>query len=128
MFTVVDRERIADRLIQRGREASRVDAGAYVGSSEIGGVRWSDIDLAFAVDDTVPIQTVLDGWTISLLSHSGVVELLHHLVGPVVSRVFLFPRMLQVGLSVAPPAEFMSHGPRFRPLFGLRRWTTPGWA
>lgn len=60
MFSIDDRNRIHDRVLQLAASDTRVVAGAVVGSlAHDEGDRWSDLDLTFAVVDTLPLQEVL---------------------------------------------------------------------
>ena len=55
MFSIDDRNRIRDRVLQLADSDARVVAGAVVGSLALTeGDRWSDLDLTFAVADSVP--------------------------------------------------------------------------
>ncbi|HKG55518.1 MAG TPA: hypothetical protein VKB04_14745, partial [Anaerolineales bacterium] len=64
MFSVSDRDRIHDYVLQLAASDARVVAGAAVGSLALGGGdRWSDLDLTFAVADNVPVPEVLEDWT-----------------------------------------------------------------
>jgi hypothetical protein len=52
MFTVHDRDRIRDYVLELAASDPRVVAGAVVGSTALGREdRWSDIDLTFSVAD-----------------------------------------------------------------------------
>jgi len=64
MFSIADRQRVHDAVLQLAAADPRVVAGAVVGSLALGdGDRWSDLDLAFAVADDVPLAQVLEDWT-----------------------------------------------------------------
>jgi predicted nucleotidyltransferase len=64
MFTIEERIRIRDRIIQLARSDERVVAGAVVGSLALDdGDRWSDLDLTFGVRDDISIFEVLEDWT-----------------------------------------------------------------
>jgi predicted nucleotidyltransferase len=96
MFSVEERTRVSDRLIERASADTRVVAAAIVGSLAGGrGDRWSDIDLTFAVDDVVAIADVLEDWTTSLAEEFDAVPLFDLPAGPTTYRVFLFPGSLQ---------------------------------
>lgn len=128
MFSVEDRERVTDRLVEEAHADPRVIATAAIGSSANGGDRWSDIDLTFSVAGEVPIEEVLTDWTRWLESEFDA-EVLFDLPSlSTIYRVFLLPGALQVDLSFTPAAEFGARGPRFRLLFGEaaeRPWMTP---
>ncbi len=61
MFSIKDRERVRDRVLQLAASDARVVAGAVVGSLALDeGDRWSDLDLTFAVADDLPITATFD--------------------------------------------------------------------
>ena len=58
MFTLEERNRVRDRIIEVAKADPRIVSGAMVGSligSSWGGDRWSDLDLTFALDDGVSL-------------------------------------------------------------------------
>jgi hypothetical protein len=119
MFTVEDRERVRDRMLELASSDGRVVAGAVVGSlAGADGDRWSDLDLTFAVSDGVPVTGVLDDWTRSLADEFDAVPLFDLPAGTFIYRVFLMPGCLQFDLSFAPASEFGAMGPKFRLVFG----------
>jgi hypothetical protein len=119
LFTVEDRDRVRDRVLELASADERVVAGAVVGSLALGpGDRWSDLDLTFAVADGVPIAVVLEDWTRTLVEECGAVKLFDLPSGPSIYRVFLLPGCLQLDLSFTPSAEFGAGGPTFALLFG----------
>src|SRR5687767_5958292 len=63
MFSITDRERVRDRLVERARADPDVAAAALVGSTATGGDRWSNLDLTFGVARGVPVAAVLERWT-----------------------------------------------------------------
>ena len=64
MFSISDRDRIRGHVLGLAASDVRVVAGAVVGSlAHEEGDRWSDLDLTFAVADTVPLLEVLGYWT-----------------------------------------------------------------
>ena len=119
MFSIDDRNRLRDHVLERARVDVRVVAGAVVGSlagSE--GDRWSDLDLTFGVSDGVAIGDVLDDFTIDLRSEFSATHLFDLPSGAAMYRVFLLPGCLQFDLSFAPASQFRALGPEFRLLFG----------
>ena len=69
VFTVQERDRLRDYVLERARRDTRVVAGAEVGSLALGGGdRWSDLDLTFAVTDGAAPTDVLGDWTRDLTS------------------------------------------------------------
>ena len=119
MFSLSERDRIHDRVLEIARGDDRVVAAALVGSLAHGdGDRWSDIDLSFAVRDDVSISDVLDDWTSSVTEALGAVHLLDLVREPIVYRVFLLPECLQLDLSFSPASMFRPTSSRFRLLYG----------
>jgi hypothetical protein len=119
VFSVDERDRVRDRVLEMASTDPRVVAGAVVGGlAEGGGDRWSDLDLTFAVDDAVPLSDVLGDWTRELTAEFDAAHLFDLPAGAAIYRVFLLPGCLQVDLSFAPASSFGGRGPRFRLLFG----------
>jgi len=118
LFSIEDRERIRGLLTEKARADPRLVAAAAVGSSAVGGDRWSDLDLTFGVADGVPVEEVLAEWTRSVVADLDAAMLFDLPVLSTIYRVFLLPGALQVDLSFTPAAEFGAHGPRFQLLFG----------
>src|SRR5437868_4909057 len=119
MFSIADRHRVHDSVLQLAASDARVVAGAVVGSLAFdGGDRWSDLDLTFAVPDDVPLAQVLEDWTHQIVAEFDAVHLFDLPSGPSIYRVFLLPGCLQFDLSFTPAAEFGATSPRFRLLFG----------
>jgi hypothetical protein len=118
MFTVEERERIRDRIVQMSREDKRLIAGALIGSTVAGGDRWSDLDLTFGLADHAALDDVLADWKTRLASEFGAVHLMDLPSLSTVYRVFLLPNNLQVDLSFTPGNEFLARGLKFRQLFG----------
>lgn len=118
MFSIDERERVRELLLEKARSDARVVAAAAIGGSASGGDRWSDLDLTFGVADGVPVEAVLTDWTQALQADFGAAVLFDLPVLSTIYRVFLLPGMLQVDLSFTPAAEFGARGPRFQLLFG----------
>jgi predicted nucleotidyltransferase len=119
MFTVADRDRLRETVLALVADDRRVVAGAVVGSlAHGGGDRWSDLDLAFAVGDDVPVSTVLDDWTARLERDFDALHLFDLPVGAAIYRVFLLPDGLQFDVSFWPASQFGANSPRFELLFG----------
>src|SRR5215471_15844391 len=119
MFTVDDRGRIRDRIVQMSREDKRLIAGALIGSTVgDGGDRWSDLDLTFGLADDVSPNEVLDDWKIRLATEFGGVHLIDLPYLSTIYGVFLLPNNLQVDLSFTPGNEFLGPELKFSPLFG----------
>ena len=119
MFSVSDRDRIRDYVLQLASSDARVVAGAVVGSLALSeGDRWSDLDLTFAVADNVSVFDVLEDWTGNIVKEFEAVHLFDLPSGASIYRVFLLPGCLQFDLSFTPASQFGAAGPRFRLLFG----------
>jgi len=119
MFSVRDRDRIRDYVLQLAASDARVVAGAVVGSlAHDGGDQWSDLDLTFAVADNLPIFDVLEDWTRKLVEEFDAAHLFDLPSGASIYRVFLLPGCLQVDLSFTPASKFGASGPKFKMLFG----------
>src|SRR3984893_6584233 len=119
MFTLTDRERIRDRVLQMAAEDGRVVGGAVVGSLAVSdGDRWSDLDLTFAVADNSSVAEVLEDWTRKLVKEFDAAQLFDLPNGASIYRVFLLPGCLQFDLSFTPSSSFGATGPKFKLLFG----------
>jgi hypothetical protein len=121
MYTVQDRERVRDRIVQMSREDKRLIAGALIGSTVAGGDRWSDLDLTFGLAEHVALDDVLADWKTRLASEFEAVHLFDLPFLSTVYRVFLLPNNLQVDLSFTPGKEFLARGLKYSPLFGEPR-------
>ncbi len=76
VFSIRDRDRVRDRVLQLADSDARVVGGAVVGSMALGaGDRWSDLDLAFAVADDEDVADVLADWSGTLVEVAEVQEL-----------------------------------------------------
>jgi len=118
IFTIADRDRLRARLLQMAASDSRVVAGAVVGSLALGGRdRWSDLDLTFAVVDSLPVMDVLEDWTRTLVREFSAVHLFDLPGGTSIYRVFLLPGCLQFDLSFTPESSFGATGPKFKLIF-----------
>lgn len=119
MFTVEERDRLHERVLEIGRSDDRVVAAAVVGSLAVGeGDRWSDVDLTFAVREDTSVADILDDWAKTLTEDLDAVCLLDLVVESTTYRVFLLPRCLQLDVSFTPASEFRPASPRFRLLYG----------
>jgi hypothetical protein len=119
VFSIDDRDRVRDRVLDMASSDPRVVAGAVLGSlAHDEGDGWSDLDLMFAVADDVPVTEVLGAWTRTVIREFGAVALFDLPSGPIIYRVFLLPGCLELDLSFTPASEFGAGGPQFRLLFG----------
>jgi hypothetical protein len=128
MFTIHDRDRVRDYVLQLAASDARVVAGAVVGSLALSeGDRWSDLDLTFGVDDQIPVLDVLEDWTGKLVAEFEAAHLFDLPSGASIYRVFLLPGCLQFDLSFTPASRFGASGPKFKLLFGnaVERSYTP---
>jgi hypothetical protein len=128
MFSVEERERIRERLVEKARQDPRIAAAAAVGSSAEGGDRWSDLDLTFGVAEGSTVAEVLADWSQAVVEEYGAAVLFDLPLNTTIYRVFLFPGSLQVDLSFTPVADFAPRGPRFKLIFGETAsdtWTPP---
>ena len=120
MFSVHDRERIRNRVLEIAAGDARVVGGAVVGSLALSdGDRWSDLDLTFAVADNSSVAEVLEDWTRKLVEEFDAAQLFDLPSGASIYRVFLLPGCLQFDLSFTPASSFGASGPRFKLLFGI---------
>jgi len=111
MFSVKDRDRIPDRVLELAASDSRVVSGAVVGSLALDqGDRWSDLDLSFAAIDGAPVLEVLDDWTPNLVAEFDAIHLFDMPSGASLYRVFLFPGCLQVEQGSFPIEEARAPG------------------
>lgn len=117
MFSAQDRDAVRERLLELAAADPGVPGAAITGSHATGAAdRWSDIDLALAVDG--PLDAAMRRWTRHLYDDFGA---LHHWdlpSGPSVYRVFLLPGCLEVDLAFTPAPEFGPRGPHWRTVFG----------
>jgi hypothetical protein len=119
VFSIDDRNRLRDRVLDIASSDPRVVSGAVLGSLAHGeGDRWSDLDLMFAVADDVAVTEVLEAWTRTVVREFDAIRLFDLSNGPITYRVFLLPSSLELDLSFTPASEFGAGGPRFRLLFG----------
>jgi hypothetical protein len=119
LFTVQQRDRVRERLLELADSDPRVVAAAAVGGTVSGASdRWSDLDLTFGVADGCPAAEVLGDWSRTVVREFEAVHLFDLTHGAALYRVFLLPGCLQVDLSFAPASEFGATGPRFELLFG----------
>jgi hypothetical protein len=119
IFSVRDRDRVRDYVLQLAASDARVVAGAVVGSlAHDEGDRWSDLDLTFAVADDLPVPDVLDDWTRHLVEEFHAAHLFDLPSGASIYRVFLLPGCLQFDLSFTPASKFGATGPKFKMIFG----------
>jgi predicted nucleotidyltransferase len=126
VFSVEERDRVRDRVLEMADGDARIVSAAIVGSLADGsGDRWSDVDVSLGVDDGASLDTVLDDWTADVFRELDGVRLFDLPAGPTVYRVFLLPETLQLDLSFTSASEFRQASPRFRLVFGSHRTEFP---
>jgi hypothetical protein len=119
MFTVGDRDRVRDYVLELAASDPRVVSGAMVGSAALGREdRWSDLDLTFSVADEFSIFDVLEDWTRKIVAELAATHLFDLPREASIYRVLLLPGCLQFDLSFTPASKFGAMGPKFRLLFG----------
>ena len=126
MFTTEQRDQVREYILDLAKNDPRVTAGALTGSTAIGAEdEWSDIDVAFGINEGTTPEAVLQDWTEVFARELGA---LHHWdlpSGSWVYRVFLLPSGLEIDIGIAPQQDFGATGPRFRTLFGTPRELEP---
>lgn len=120
MFTVADRERIQQEIIDWAEADEHVIGAALVGSSATGlQDDLSDIDLMLQISDAAELDSVIELWTTRLLESFDIAHTLDVVAGNgVLYRVFLTKSSMQMDISFWPEQEFRATGERFNLLFG----------
>lgn len=117
MFTIPERDAVREHLLELAAADPLVAAAAVTGSGASGGAdEWSDIDLAFGIQDGLP--AALARWTELLYRDLAA---LHHWdlpSGPSIYLVFLLPDGLEVDIAFTPIDQFGPLGPSWRTVFG----------
>jgi hypothetical protein len=117
MFTVAERDSVRERLLGSAGSDPAIVGAAVTGSQAVGGSdRWSDVDLAFAVDG--PLGDAMRRWTKLLYDDFAAVHHWDLPSGSAVYRVFLLPGFLEVDLAFTPAADFGPRGPAWQTVFG----------
>jgi hypothetical protein len=124
VFSVEERERVRDRLVEMAHSDPRVVASAVVGAEARGEAdRWSDVDFTLGVGAGSSVEEVVEGWTRDVKDELGAVHLFDLTVAKTLYRVFLLANNLQVDLSFTPEADFVVRGqpapPSAKHHFGL---------
>jgi len=118
MFTPDERTRLRGELLEHAARDPRILSGAITGSAAEGREdRWSDIDLAFAIDSDT-LQVVLSDWTSLMYKRHTAVHQLDVLHGEWTYRVFLLSSGLQVDLAFVRSEDFRALAPSFQLVFG----------
>jgi hypothetical protein len=64
MFTSDERDRLRSTLLEQATKDQRISGAAITGSRAAAREdRWSDVDLAFGVQDAAELPNVLSDWT-----------------------------------------------------------------
>lgn len=117
-FTVEERAQLKSSLLEFAAREPRLSGAAVTGSAAAGREdRWSDIDLAFGVEDPALVGEVLSGFSDFMYAQGA----LHHhdiRAGKWIYRVFFLPGGLQVDLAFVDQSEFRPLGPAFQLVFG----------
>ncbi|HXQ35613.1 MAG TPA: hypothetical protein VN843_16470, partial [Anaerolineales bacterium] len=119
VFSVEDRDRIRNCVLEFAESDKRIVAGAVVGSLALNeGDRFSDLDLTFSIADEFSMYDVLEEWTRQIVHDFDAVHLFDLPSGASIYRVFLLPGCLQFDLSFTQASKFGAIGPKFKLLFG----------
>ncbi|MFL5737818.1 MAG: hypothetical protein ACJ76P_10830 [Actinomycetota bacterium] len=112
VFSIHERERVRERLLDRARTDARIVAAAAVGSLAVDeGDDSSDLDLMFPVSDN-DLSDVVESWTQFVIADVVAVYLFDLPSGPILYGVFLLPDGLEFDLSFVPASEFRPGGPK----------------
>ncbi len=118
-YSVEDRSRIQEFLIEHARSDPRITDAALVGSESVGkNDRWSDIDLTFGVGKKVDLDALMADWSELLEKNFQTVQLFDLVYEHSTYRVFLTPDCLQIDLSFTPTSHFGAITENFKILFG----------
>ncbi|KAA0023532.1 nucleotidyltransferase domain-containing protein [Antrihabitans cavernicola] len=119
MFTVRERDRLRDRLIEQARADDRVIGCALVGSAARGAEdAWSDIDFAMQVAPTTDFGSLVGDWTAWLRETVKIADTFDMHAFGALYRVFLCSTSLQIDLSFWPHDTFRSTGEPLQMVFG----------
>ncbi|HUS14828.1 MAG TPA: hypothetical protein VM536_07390 [Chloroflexia bacterium] len=122
MFTVEERDRVREWVLNLARSDTRVTAGAMIGSMAGGAAdQWSDIDITFGIALGHSPDAVLDEWTAAIDREFGMLDTFDLRAGSSLYRVFILPSGLEIDVSVTPQPDFGARGPHFEILFGSAR-------
>jgi hypothetical protein len=126
MFRERDRDNLRRDLLERAALDERISGGAITGSASRDELdRWSDIDLAFGVDDAEQLLPALDDFSAFMRQQHDAIDTVDVRRDPWVYRVFLLPSTLQVDLAFAPASHFGALAPSFRLVFGSAKEPRP---
>jgi hypothetical protein len=115
MFTTEERARLRSELLEYAARDRRISGAAITGSAAADREdEWSDVDLAFGVDEEGELSSVLADWTAYMYDRQRAP---HHFdvgAGAWTYRVFLLPSTLQVDLAFVSASEFRALASTFR--------------
>lgn len=120
MFTVEDRERIREELMDAAHSTTAIVGAALVGSAARGAEdAWSDIDLALQLAPDADEQAVVEEWSALIADRFGLADRFDVFAAERVRyRVFLLPSSLQIDVSFWPHERFRATEEGFRLIFG----------
>lgn len=117
MFDVDQREHIRAQLLTLAEADPEVVGAAIIGSEAVEACdRWSDIDLAFAINGE--LGPALTRWTETLYKDFAAQHHWDLPSGSTIYRVFLLPAWLEVDIAFTPADDFGPLGPTWRTVFG----------
>ncbi|GAA2622274.1 hypothetical protein GCM10010399_61880 [Dactylosporangium fulvum] len=117
MLSLGDLASVRRRLLALAEADPAVVGAALTGSQATGDAdRWSDLDLAFAIDG--PLDAAMHHWTELLYRDFAAVHHWDRPSGATVYRVFLLPGRLEVDIAFSPPEGFAPRGPSWHTVFG----------
>jgi predicted nucleotidyltransferase len=120
VFTVEDRERIREELMDAARASAATVGAALVGSAARGAEdAWSDIDLALQLAPEADEPAVVEEWSALIAERFGLADRFDVFAAERVRyRVFLLPSSLQIDVSFWPHDRFRATEEGFRLIFG----------
>ncbi len=119
MFTPEERALLRTDLLKRATNDPRISGVAITGSAAVEREdQWSDIDLAFGINDTAELSEVLSDWTAFMYNRYLALHHLDVVSGAWTYRVFLLPNTLQVDLAFVFATEFRALATTFRLIYG----------
>lgn len=119
MFSPEERACLRSSLLELAHNDQRITGAAITGSGAASREdQWSDVDLAFGVNTTANLPSVLSDWTAHMYDQHRALHHLDVMSGAWTYRVFLLPSTLQVDLAFVVDTEFRALAPTFRLMFG----------
>jgi hypothetical protein len=119
VFSPDERTRIRSELIELAKADKRISGVAITGSLAADREdRWSDVDLAFGVNDVEDIESVISYYSLHMCGAYGALYNLAIKIGAWTYQVFFLPGTLQVDLGFAPSSEFRPLANTFKLISG----------